>query len=51
VIAGRSCELATIAGDAGIGKSRLIVEALAPLDAHILQGAACPTAKASPTGR
>jgi DNA-binding SARP family transcriptional activator len=36
------CELVTIVGDPGIGKSRLAAEALAPLDAPIVQGRCLP---------
>lgn len=42
VIAKRCCELATVVGDPGIGKSRLIAEALVPLDAHIVHGRCLP---------
>ena len=36
------CELVTIAGDAGVGKSRLAAEALAALDATITRGRCLP---------
>jgi class 3 adenylate cyclase len=36
------CELLTIAGEAGVGKSRLVVEALARLDAQVVQGRCLP---------
>jgi class 3 adenylate cyclase len=36
------CELVTIAGEAGVGKSRLVAEALATIDAPIVQGR-CPS--------
>ena len=39
---GRRCELATIVGDAGVGKSRLTSEALASLDATVVQGRCLP---------
>jgi class 3 adenylate cyclase len=32
------CELVTIVGDAGVGKSRLVAEGLAPVDARIVRG-------------
>jgi class 3 adenylate cyclase len=35
------CELVTIVGDAGVGKSRLAAETLAPLDATVVRGR-CP---------
>jgi class 3 adenylate cyclase/tetratricopeptide (TPR) repeat protein len=38
----RRCELVTIVGDAGVGKSRLVAEALAPLDAAIVRGRCLP---------
>jgi class 3 adenylate cyclase/tetratricopeptide (TPR) repeat protein len=37
-----SCELVTIAGDAGVGKSRLVAEALTSLDAHVVRGRCLP---------
>ena len=39
---GECCELVTIIGDAGVGKSRLTAEALAPLDTRILRGRCLP---------
>ena len=41
-IASQTCELVTIVGDPGIGKSRLAAEAVAPLDALVLQGRCLP---------
>jgi class 3 adenylate cyclase len=43
-IADRSCQLFTVLGPPGVGKSRLIVEFLAPLRAHatVLQGRCLP---------
>ena len=40
-LANRRCELITVAGDAGVGKSRLATEALASIDATVL-GGRCP---------
>jgi class 3 adenylate cyclase/tetratricopeptide (TPR) repeat protein len=40
-LAGEHCELITIAGDPGVGKSRLAAEALASIDASVLRGR-CP---------
>ena len=45
------CELLTVVGEAGVGKSRLVAEALALIDAAPSAAAAFPTARASPTGR
>ena len=42
VRAERSCALVTIVGDAGIGKSRLVAEALSTLDARVVQGRCLP---------
>jgi class 3 adenylate cyclase len=50
-LAERRCELVTIVGDAGVGKSRLVAEFLTTIDARAVRGAACPTARASPIGR
>jgi class 3 adenylate cyclase/tetratricopeptide (TPR) repeat protein len=36
------CELVTVVGDAGVGKSRLVAEALAPLGAKIVRGRCLP---------
>jgi class 3 adenylate cyclase/tetratricopeptide (TPR) repeat protein len=36
------CELVTITGDAGVGKSRLVAEALASLDATVVRGRCLP---------
>src|SRR5919197_6298015 len=38
----RRCELVTIVADAGVGKSRLVAEALAPLDAQVVRGRCLP---------
>jgi class 3 adenylate cyclase len=38
----RHCELVTIVGDAGIGKSRLAAEALAGIDARVVRGRCLP---------
>jgi class 3 adenylate cyclase/tetratricopeptide (TPR) repeat protein len=40
--AGQRCELVTLIGDAGIGKSRLAVEALASVDAKVVGGRCLP---------
>jgi class 3 adenylate cyclase/tetratricopeptide (TPR) repeat protein len=37
-VAGPRCELVTVVGDAGVGKSRLVAEALAPIDARVVRG-------------
>ena len=37
-IAGRRCELVTVVGDPGVGKSRLVAEALARIDARVVRG-------------
>ena len=42
VLAERRCELVTIVGEAGVGKSRLVAEALAPLEARLVQGRCLP---------
>src|SRR5205814_2135569 len=41
-LAHRRCELVTIVGEAGVGKSRLVAEALAPLEARFVQGRCLP---------
>ena len=41
-LADRRCELVTIVGDAGLGKSRLTAEALGSIDARILRGRCLP---------
>ena len=38
----RRCELVTIVGDAGVGKSRLVAEALAPIEATTVRGRCLP---------
>jgi class 3 adenylate cyclase/tetratricopeptide (TPR) repeat protein len=38
----RRCELVTIVADAGVGKSRLVGEALAAVDANVLRGRCLP---------
>jgi class 3 adenylate cyclase/tetratricopeptide (TPR) repeat protein len=38
VRAGRSCELVTLVGEPGVGKSRLVAELLAGLDARVVAG-------------
>ncbi len=39
---GSRCEVVSVIGDPGIGKSRLAAEALAPLDARLVQGRCLP---------
>jgi class 3 adenylate cyclase/tetratricopeptide (TPR) repeat protein len=36
------CELVTVVGDAGVGKSRLVAEALASVDARVVRGRCLP---------
>jgi class 3 adenylate cyclase/tetratricopeptide (TPR) repeat protein len=36
------CELVTVAGEAGVGKSRLVTEALASVDARVVRGRCLP---------
>src|SRR5207247_7513209 len=38
----RRCEMATIVGDAGVGKSRLVAEVLALLEATVVHGRCLP---------
>ena len=38
----QSCELVTILGDAGVGKSRLVAEALTSVDARVVHGRCLP---------
>jgi class 3 adenylate cyclase len=38
----KRCELVTIVGDAGVGKSRLVAEALAPVEAKVVRGRCLP---------
>ena len=47
----RCCELVTIVGDAGVGKSRLVAEALARSRRRSSAAAAFPTGTGSATGR
>jgi class 3 adenylate cyclase len=42
VVEGARCELATIVGEAGVGKSRLVAEALSSIDARLVQGRCLP---------
>ena len=37
-LAGKRCELVTVIGDPGVGKSRLVTEALARIDARVVRG-------------
>jgi class 3 adenylate cyclase/tetratricopeptide (TPR) repeat protein len=37
-LAGASCELVTVVGDPGVGKSRLVAEALARIDVRVVRG-------------
>jgi class 3 adenylate cyclase/tetratricopeptide (TPR) repeat protein len=41
-LAERRCELVSIVGEAGVGKSRLVAEALASLEARVVQGRCLP---------
>ena len=41
-LAERRCELVTIVGEAGVGKSRLVAEALPSFDARVVQGRCLP---------
>jgi class 3 adenylate cyclase/tetratricopeptide (TPR) repeat protein len=42
VRAGQRCELVTVVGDAGVGKSRLCVEVLASIEATVVRGRCLP---------
>jgi class 3 adenylate cyclase/tetratricopeptide (TPR) repeat protein len=42
VLTERRCELLTVVGEAGVGKSRLIAEALGSLDGRVVQGRCLP---------
>jgi class 3 adenylate cyclase len=42
VLSERRCDLVTIVGDAGLGKSRLTAEALAPIEARVVRGRCLP---------
>jgi class 3 adenylate cyclase/tetratricopeptide (TPR) repeat protein len=42
VVAGARCELVTVVGDPGVGKSRLVAEALAQIDARVVRGRCLP---------
>jgi class 3 adenylate cyclase len=42
VVGGAKCELATIVGDAGVGKSRLVAELIASLGASVVRGRCLP---------
>ncbi len=39
---GPGCELVTVVGDAGVGKSRLVAEALISIDARVVRGRCLP---------
>ncbi|MGZ4463208.1 MAG: AAA family ATPase [Gaiellaceae bacterium] len=41
-LAGARCELVTVVGDPGVGKSRLVAEALAQIDARVVRGRCLP---------
>ena len=41
-LSGPSCELVTVLGDAGVGKSRLVAEALAKIEARVVRGRCLP---------
>ena len=41
-LAGPGCQLVTVVGDAGVGKSRLVAEALDSLDARVVRGRCLP---------
>jgi class 3 adenylate cyclase/tetratricopeptide (TPR) repeat protein len=38
----KRCELVTVVGEAGVGKSRLVAEALAPIEAMVVRGRCLP---------
>jgi class 3 adenylate cyclase/tetratricopeptide (TPR) repeat protein len=42
VLAAQRCELVTIVGEAGVGKSRLVAEALASIEARVVRGRCLP---------
>jgi len=42
VQAGKHCELVTVIGDAGVGKSRLVAEVLASVEARVVRGRCLP---------
>ena len=42
VVADKRCELVTVVGEAGIGKSRLVSEFLGPIDARVVAGRCLP---------
>jgi hypothetical protein len=50
-LAGPGCQLVTVVGDAGVGKSRLVAEALDSLDARVVRGRCLPYGEGSRTGR
>ena len=41
-VEGQRCELVTVLGDAGVGKSRLVAEALATLEVRVVRGRCLP---------
>jgi class 3 adenylate cyclase len=46
----RRCELATVVGEAGVGKSRLTAEALASIEGRVVSGRCLPYGEGSPIG-